>query len=349
MAVLKSLVLASALMSLSACQISYVTNNAWEQTRLYNKRTPIEQILADSKTKPEVRKKLALVQEAKAFAMSDLGLKKSDNYSTFVELGRPYVTWIVHASPSYQLESYRWWFPIIGHVPYKGFFSEKEAQVEAQSFDKKKFDTYVRGVTAYSTLGWFEDPVFSSMLGYSDHDLVNTIIHESVHATVFAKSQADFNERMATFLGDWGVELFYSLKEGPQSPTVALILKERMDQHLFADFLKKEMKQLREWYLSLKGQEPEQEKAQRLNEIQRRFREEVSPKLQTKSFSNFGEIPLNNARLMALGTYYEDLNDFELLRKKLGPDFKVVLAFLKNLSAEKRPESALNSFVQESH
>lgn len=334
--------------ALCGCQISYVAHNAWEQSRLYSKRTPIEKILEAQNTKPEVRKKLELVQAAKAFAMADLDLKKSDNYSTYVELGRPYVTWIVHAAPAFRLESYRWWFPIVGHVPYKGFFTEKEAQDEAKTFDKSKYDTYVRGVTAYSTLGWFEDPVFSSMLNYSDHDLVNTIIHESVHATVYAKSQADFNERMATFLGDWGVEIFYTLKEGPHSPTVALLKQERQDQILFVDFLKKEMKALRAWYSGLKEQQPAQEKEIRLNQIQKRFREEVSPKLRTKSFANFAEIPLNNARLMALGTYYEDLNDFELLREKMGGDFKVVLAFLKNLSAEKHPELALSSFVHAS-
>ena len=130
--------------------------------------------------------------------------KKTKNYSTFVNLHRPYVTYIVSAAPKNELKYYTWYFPIIGSVPYKGYFNEAGANGEARDLASEGYDTYVRGVTAYSTLGWFKDPILSSMLAYSDYDMVNTIIHETVHTTIYIKSNANFNERLASYLGDLG-------------------------------------------------------------------------------------------------------------------------------------------------
>lgn len=332
---------------LTGCQLGYILNSGWQQAKLYNKRQPIAKILAAPETSPEIKRKLELVLAASAFAEHTLGLKHSNNYKKFVQLDRPHVSYIVHAAPAFKLESYQWWFPITGHVPYKGYFNRADAEEEAKEFDPQKFDTYVRGVTAYSTLGWFDDPVFSSMLNYSDHDLVNVIIHETVHVTLFIKSNAEFNERLATFLGDWGTHLFYEEKEGKDSPTLKLIAKEAADQKIFSQFLSQEMSGLRVWYASLGERTPVDEKKNHLAEILTRFSAQIKPQLKTDMYQNFPTQPLNNARLLAMGTYYQDLVEFEKLGRKLHHKFTDVLAYCKTLEKDPAPLSTLQKFVSD--
>lgn len=352
MALLASMLL---IFSTLGCQVPYIIKNGWDQAKLYRKREPIEKLLKDEKTKPEIKHKLELVVAARDFATESLGLNPTDNYRHFVQLETPYVTYAVQAAPSFKLESYLWWFPIVGSVPYKGFFDRASAEKEAHSFDSKKYDTYVRGVTAYSTLGWFDDPLWSSMMSYSDYDLVNTIIHETVHTTIYISSQADFNERMATFLGDYGAQLFFEKRGNTSSAIIKQAQEERSDQIQFSQFITKEISTLRAWYNSVWHQSQIdtskdliEQKEYKLKEIQRRFKEELQPLLKTKSYAGFATEPLNNARLVSLGTYFEDLTDFERLRDKLGPDFKTLLAYLKNLASEEKPESALKAFVTSS-
>ncbi|MGE0763654.1 MAG: aminopeptidase [Bdellovibrionales bacterium] len=334
--------------TLTACQLPYAINSGWQQAKLYSKRVKIEKVLQDPKTDLAIRQKLQLVLEARTFAEQELGLQATQNYRQYVALDRPYVSYIVHAAPAFKLESYRWWFPIIGHVPYKGYFSKKDAEDEARSFSPREYDVFVRGVSAYSTLGWFEDPVWSSMMNYSDADLVNTVIHETVHATIFIRSQADFNERMATYLGDFGTELFYRKKEGAQSAKLQILNDEHVDQKLFSNFLTEEIAGLRKWYED-QAAHPEaaklHEKGERLKAIQERFNKNIKPQLKSGGYSGFGSEPLNNARLLAYGTYYEDLSDFARLRDKLGGDFKPLLAYLRNLASSKDPDAELKRFV----
>lgn len=330
---------------LMGCQIPYIAHTAYNQAKLFSRRVPVKEVLNDPKTEDATKTKLKLVLEARAFAEDQLGLNSSDNYSEFVKLDGPYVTYIVHAAPVFELESYQWWFPIVGKVPYKGYFDKEKAETAAKGFEPERYDTFVRGVTAFSTLGWFSDPLYSSMIAYSDHDLVNTVIHETVHATIYFKNKGGLNERMATFLGDYGTELFYQAKEGPESPTVKKIRAEQEDQKVFSRFLSKEMSDLRSWYSGLKGRKPMAERTKRLEDIQKRFISDVKTKMKTDQFGSFAREPLNNARLLAAGTYYEDLSDFERLQAKLGPDFKALVAYLKNLAKSSDPEKELRAYA----
>ena len=308
-------------------------------------RRPIEKVLKDPKVSDEIKNKLKLAQEAIKFAEDDLKLNSNGNYQTYVQLQHPYVTWIVRASPEYKLEHHLWSFPIVGSVPYKGFFSEKEAEAEAKEFPADKWDTSIRGVTAYSTLGWFRDPLLSSMTRYEDHDLVNVIIHETVHATLYIKSEADFNERLATFLGNYGTELFYLKKEGPNSPTVQLIEKENADDKLFSAWISKEIESLKAWYKENEGKITPEQKQARINQIKDSFEKDLKPKLQSKSFENFSKQELNNASLLNYQTYFYDLSDFEKLKEKIGPSFPTLLQYCKNLEKTKNPEQELKQFV----
>lgn len=161
---------------LSGCLVTYLTKSAYNQADLLSKRKPIEGILKEPHTDPELRKKLELTLEVKKFAEESLGLKKTKNYLTYVDLKRPYVTYLLQASPVDDVKAYEWKFPIVGTMPYKGFFSLEDAKKAQSEFNPKLFDTHLRGVSAYSLLGWFDEPLLSSMARYADEDLVNTKI-----------------------------------------------------------------------------------------------------------------------------------------------------------------------------
>ena len=337
-----ALLLGAWLPLLGGCQLSYFTKSAYHQLDLLNQRIPIETALKDPNLKPEYKKKLELTQEVRQFCAEKLGLNIEKNYTSFVDLKRPYVTYVVSAAHPWELEHHEFKYPIVGKMPYKGFFIEADAQAEEQSLKKQGLDTYLRGVTAYSTLGWFKDPVLSSMLEMSEHDFINTLIHETVHATLYIKNSADFNEQLATFLGNKGTELFYLEKEGPQSPTLQIIRDEQHDDLLFAQFIESELKLLTEWYASLKSESrSEESKEQRLREIQNRFQQTLVPQLKTSSYQRFSKLKLNNARLMVYKTYMHSLDSFALAYEKLGGDFKLFMEKMKTLEKSESPEQEI--------
>ncbi|MBX7231786.1 MAG: aminopeptidase [Bdellovibrionales bacterium] len=319
--------------------------NAWDQSRLLAKKVSIDEEIQKPQISNEKKQKLLLTKEAHRFAEIDLGLKSTKNYTQFVELNRPYVTYILHVAPKFDLESYKWWFPIVGSVPYKGYFSKEGAEEEEQKFDKNIYDTSIRGVTAYSTLGWFQDPLWSSMLNYEEHSLVNTIIHETVHATIFLKGQADFNEKLATFLGDWGTELFYQKKEGDSSPTLKKIRAENQDQKIFSQFLSESMSQLRTWYKTRTGPITETDRNKKFDEIKMLFQQKILPQLQTDSWSGFAKAKINNAYLLSLGAYFENQEDFQKLRSKLKNDFASVRNYFLQNKKSQKAEEELRQFI----
>lgn len=332
---------------LASCQVGYLINNAYYQGRLLKRAVPIESVLKDDDVSSDVKKKLTLAQEAKVFAENTLGLKHTKNYSTFVQLDGPYVTYVVSAAPKNELTYYTWWFPIVGSVPYKGYFKADQAKELAEELKQKNYDTYVRGVSAFSTLGWFRDPVLSSMTSYQDIDLVNTIIHETVHATLFISSNANFNERLATFLGDLGTKMFYQQKNKELSQQVAQHLDhEDEDQKLFSQFISHEIKKLEDWY-SLHKNDANLliTREEQFAQIKQKFSKLVKPKLKTTRYVAFSESEINNARLLGFKLYMNDLEDFEKLSHHFHGDFAKILDYCKSLEKEENPERALKQFA----
>ncbi len=333
---------------LFSCQLGYLAKTGYHQVKLMSQRTPIEEILNNPAVPEETKTKLRLAQEASEFSEKELHLSKTDNYSSYVELDRTFPVYAVHAAEKWRLEHHHWYFPIVGNVPYLGFFNEDDAKDEASELAKKNFDVFTRGVSAYSTLGWFSDPIWSSMLRYKEHDLVNTIIHETVHATLYIKSSADFNERMAVFLGNRGAELFYLKKEGPKSKTLALIKKEVEDDKIFSEFIGQEISKLEQWYKDRpENFSDENLRKKRLKEIQDTFRKTVQPRMKAASYSNFTEIELNNARLLLYKTYLQDLSDFEALYGLVNQDFREFLICCEKLKSHPTPEDGLKDLIKD--
>ncbi len=329
---------------MSSCQIGYYISSAHNQFSMMNTRVSITEAFQSPNLNETQKNKILLSQKARVFAFEKLKLKKTENYNSFIDLKRPYVTWVVHAAEKWQMKNYKWKYPIIGAMPYKGFFNEADAKLEADELLKNGFDTYVRGVSAYSTLGWFTDSLLSSMLRYKDHDLVNTIIHEITHTTIYVKNNSDFNERLAVFIGGKGSEMFYKELEGENSPTLKLIAEENEDDKLFSEFITKELKDLEKWYIDnpqAASAKDETARTARLNLIHTNFETQLAPRLKTNSYQKFTKEKMNNARMGLYKTYMQGLNDFEDAYKRHGSDLLKFIDVIKGLEDSKDPEADL--------
>ncbi len=325
--------------------MGYYISSAHNQFSMMQTRVPINTALGNDSLSLEQKRKIELSQKARIYAFEKLKLIKTENYNSFIELKRPYVTWVVHAAEKWQMKNYEWVYPLIGSMPYKGFFNEADAKTEANEMLKNGFDTYVRGVSAYSTLGWFTDSLLSSMLRYKDHDLVNTIIHEITHTTIYIKNNSDFNERLAVFIGGKGSELFYKDLEGENSPTLNLIAQENEDDRLFSEFITKELTDLEKWYIENPQAVAKDETARmaRLNQIHENFEKKLAPNLKTKSYMKFTKEKMNNARMGLYKTYMKNLNDFEDAYKRHDSNLLKFIDAMKKLEDSKDPEQDLKT------
>ncbi|MFK2929459.1 aminopeptidase [Dyella agri] len=194
-------------LGLCACgSIRYYAQAVHGQGELVFKRQPVRKLLRDPAIDPKLAGRLTLALAAREFASQRLDLPDNRSYTSYVALDRPYVVWNVFASPRYSVEAIRHCFPVAGCVAYRGWFSEAAAEADATQMRSKGDDVWVGGVSAYSTLGWFADPILSSMLRWDDDELAGTIFHELAHQLVYAKDDTAFNESFATFVQTEGLQ-----------------------------------------------------------------------------------------------------------------------------------------------
>ena len=198
----------------SASSGCYYLHLARGQAQLLWQREPLADVLRDPDLPAAERRALAQIPPLRDFAAS-LGLAVSGQYTSYVDWPGDRIVTTVVATPSGSVAPHPFHFPWVGALPYKGFFSEACARAEAQSLEREGFDTCLSAVPAYSTLGWIRDPVTAPMLRFGDGVLVEMLLHEWVHATVFARDHADFNEGIATFIGQEGAVRFFAARGGP--------------------------------------------------------------------------------------------------------------------------------------
>jgi len=226
-----------------------------------------------------------------------------------------------------------WWFPVVGRVPYKGYFSERDALRAAESLAADGWDTYVRPTAAFSTLGWFNDPLLSSVLRADDVDVVETVLHELSHQHLFVPGHVGFNESFATFVGRVAAARFFCTRAGGGPDTVRCQRAEARwrDVQRFSVFIDGVVDELQEIYQRFDISPTT--KVQRRDEVFRRalerFDEEVQPTFEQYTFQAFRDTPLNNATLLARMRYYHRLPDFEAYLEARDGDLARVLADLK--------------------
>ena len=191
----------------SGCaQIDYYLQAAKGQIALLSEARPIDDWLADPEVGSKLKERLAKAREIRRYAARELGLPDNDSYKNYADLKRPYVLWNVVATPELSMQTERWCFPIAGCVSYRGYYHKQEAMDYAAALRRDGFDVQVAGVAAYSTLGWFNDPVLSSFIQYPDGELARLVFHELAHQVAYAKDDTQFNESFATAVEEIGVE-----------------------------------------------------------------------------------------------------------------------------------------------
>ena len=176
------------------------------QFEILHKSRPNSEVMADPVSKPALRKQLAAVERIRAFATDHLSLPGAESYGKYTDLGRDHVVWVIYATPEFSLKPKTWSYPFIGKMDYRGYFQEKNATSLAEELRKDGYDVYLGGVDAYSTLGWFHDPVLNTFIVYPDIDLAETIFHELTHRKVFRGGDTVFNESLANVVAEEGVK-----------------------------------------------------------------------------------------------------------------------------------------------
>ena len=347
---MKLIFLFSVLLVFPSCKnLRYLWGVSKGQFELYSKRISIKKALETKSLSQEDRMKLELVQKIKDYAKNELDMDiDEDIYSTYVELDNHNVTYLLRVSLAYELKAYEWTFPITGSVPYKGFFKKEEAIKEAKSFSQEKYDTYVRGVSAYSTLGWFEDSILSSMLRYSETGFTTVIFHELAHTVLFFKGQVNFNERFAEFIGRKAALSFYKSREGENSPKIQQMEQGWKDELTFSSFMVSEYESLNKWYKDNKGNINPEQKKQRIRDIQDRFLQNIRLQLSSNHYDYFPKLELNNARLLSYRSYNFKMDEMEWVfnSPQVNQNIGAFIEFFSQFKSKKDPEKALSLYLE---
>jgi len=320
------------LLGLSGCStVAYVARLGFGQAKVLLFSRSNEEVFKDPSVSQETKDRIKFVLEVKEYAEERIGLKKTGNYSRYFKVNSQGLLYVISACPKDSLTPYQWNFPIVGRMSYKGFFSLKEAQKERERLERAGFDTYVGRAWAYSTLGWFKDPIFSSMLDGTRAIIAQIVIHELTHTTLFIEDQLDFNEQMATFIGNQGAIEFFSERYGKDSSDYWKARNILDDELIFGKFIEDICGSLRELYSSGLSKERKLELRERIfrkaKEDFRRFK----VKLKTRLYFGFEDERLNNAILLSYWQYVGGLELFKELYHLLDEDLRKTIGFLKEV------------------
>lgn len=315
---------------LSGCgvEFQYLMQAAHGQFVLINRARPISEVLQDERTPPGVKKMLREIEPIKKYGENH-GLKPTKNYTEYVKLDRDAAVWVVSACESLNFKNKEWRFPVVGAFPYLGWFDKKDAVNFAESLKKEGWDVDLRGARAYSTLGWFRDSVLSTMIptGKAGQEttaalggLVNVVLHESVHATLYLPDQSFFNESLASFVADKMTRQYLLERLGAASPERAAYLQSEESSE-------KAEKKLREGYQLLedlyRSKKTDEEKLANKQTILESLRAELKFKR-----------PINNATLIQFKTYSTGQEEFEKVFEAAEQDWAKFLTLLRTLKAE---------------
>ncbi len=326
--------------ALSGCaSLGYYAQLARGQMELLNKREPIAKIVEDPRRDAELRRRLALVLDARRFAVDRLDLPDNGSYTLYADLGRPFVLWNVFAAPEFSLAAVESCFPLAGCVAYRGHYRKELAQAAADKLKKEGYDVEIGGVPAYSTLGWFDDPVLSTMMRWSDAVLVGTVFHELGHLRFYVKNQTTFNESYANFIEEQGLHEYFAAghinaedsatQRQREARFVALVIATRQKLSVL-------------YSLPLSPEAMRAQKAEafaRLKADYARLRD--TEWHGERDYEGWFARELNNASLLPVGLYDEWMPAFRMLFEECGhdwPRFHTAVAKLGGLGAEARQQ-----------
>lgn len=327
---------------LCACSsLRYYAQAAHGQGELIVHRRPLNKLVHDPATDPKLTVRLQLAQQARRFASQRLGLPDNRSYTGYVELHRPYVVWNVFATPRYSVEAVPQCFPVTGCVAYRGWFSEVDANADAARLQVRGEDVWVGGVPAYSTLGWFADPILSSMLRWDDDELEGTIFHELAHQLIYVKDDTAFNESFATFVQTEGLREWRQSRGLPPRDDRAQALDDGFTR-LVLD-LRERLKAL---YAS--GADEPAMAAGKQREIEAfrmryaQWRKRDWP--HDHRYDTWVAQPINNARLLPFGLYDQWTPAFAVLFRRAKSQWPAFYASVRELA--RKPKAQREKLLQ---
>jgi len=312
----------------TGCSPGYYIRAGIEQARILSRREPIENLLKSTQTDPDLRAKLQMVTDVREFSKT-LGMTPDGSYTQYASVDRDVLVWVLSAAPATSLKQYEWYFPFVGSVPYKGFFLKHQAERDALRLEDRGLDTYLRGSPAYSTLGWFDDPLLSTVTKYDQLSLAMVVFHEILHTSLWINSRVSFNETLASFVGAAAAGEFFDQTQPPDLQLSKLSIDVWQDAIVYANFLQEVYSRLDNLYNSRDtGSESVliEEKAVIFSEAAKRWLE-TKNQLKTNRYVDAFD-GLNNASLLAEKVYHERPEVFWHLYNSNGNSLKRFLDVL---------------------
>ena len=329
----------------------YLLRAAWEEGKILARRHAITDIVNDPATRAGVRAKLQLVLAARVFAMDSVKLRAGESFTTYSQLRSDTLVLVLSGAYRDRLKAYTWWFPVVGRVPYKGFFDFGAAKDAERALEARGFDAYVRPSPAFSTLGWFNDPLLSTSLRSDSIDLANTVIHELTHNTFYAPGQAVFNESFANFVGSRGSAWFFRVRGDTAS--AAESDARWADEKVMGRFWAQLYHSIDSAYKSHPGENADSVRVRiaARDTVYARARTQLvqvlGPQLRTIGPRVLERMRLDNAALMARRIYLTDLDLFDGVYSRERCDLRAAMQQIVDLakSNKKKPYDALRSWI----
>jgi predicted aminopeptidase len=319
----------------------YLLRAAWEEGKILARRRSIAAITADSATPASLRAKLELVLAARAFAKESLGLKTGKSFATFSQLDRDTLVLVLSGAYRDRLKPYSWWFPVVGRVPYKGYFDFAQARAAERALTDRGFDAHLGAASAFSTLGWFNDPLLPTTLRADSLTVANTVIHELTHNTFYAPGGAVFNESFANFVGSRGAQRFFLARGQPDA--AAEVAARWQDEKVLGRFWAALYARVDSAFKAHPGEDAQQvatriaARDSLFSEARRTLVHELGPQLKTISLRAVERVRFDNAVLMSRRVYLTDLDTFDAVLAKNGGDLrKTIAAIIEAVKAEKK-------------
>lgn len=324
--------------ALIGCEsISYYPHMISGQIAILNKKQPIKQILTEPHVSVNLKNKLKLVLKVREFAKNELHLPVKNHYLNFVELDQPFALWNVYATPEFSFSPMTWCYPIVGCAAYRGYFSKPEANEYANKLIGQGYDVFIGGVVAYSTLGWFDDPVLSTFIHRSNIKLAALIFHELAHQLLFVGNDTTFNESFATTVEQEGLRRWLKTKK-----SLGSFSEYQVDYRRHLQFIQLIATYRNKLELLYAGNLPAVNKRQLKSSLFEGLQDEYRMlKQRWKGYSGYDSWfrhNLNNAQLVSVSTYYDLVPAFLQLLQNNGNDLKLFYEFCQDLAKKPRKE-----------
>jgi len=330
----------------------YLLRAAWEEALILAARRSITHVINDQATDANTREKLKLVVAARAFAHDSVKLRTRSSFTMYSKLRGDTLVLVLSAAYADRLKRYTWWFPVVGRVPYKGYFDYDAAKKARRELAAEGFDTSLRPASAFSTLGFFNDPILSTTLAGDSLELANTVIHELTHNTFYASGQAVFNESFANFVGARGAAWFFRTRGSPAAAEQTDARWE--DEKALATFWAEVYHSIDSAFAAHPGIDGVARAARiaARDTIYRGARvelvESIGPKLRTVGPRYLQRVPLDNAALLARRVYLTDLDVFDAIYERERRDLQKTVALIIALARTEKadPYAALHRWLK---